>query len=69
VQLSLLTTILELAGMLAIVAGLAFAAALLFLPAGLLAGGAGLLFVAWLIDSRQDRAARTAAARRQGGSA
>jgi hypothetical protein len=69
VQLSFLTTILELAGMLAIVAGVALAVALLFMPAGLLVGGSGLLFMAWLIDSRQERAAKAAAARRQGGTA
>lgn len=61
-QLSILTSILDLAGSLGIVAGLAFAAGLLYLPAGILVGGAGLLFVSWLISSRAARAARAAAA-------
>jgi hypothetical protein len=64
VQLSILTTILDLAGSLAVVAGLAFAAGLFYMPAGVLTAGAGLLFVSWLIGYRAAAAARTAAAER-----
>lgn len=59
-QLSQLTTILELVGLLLIVAGVAIAVALLFAPSGLLVAGAGLLGLSWLIDYRADRAARIA---------
>lgn len=61
-QLSFLTTILDLAGSLGIVAGLAFAAGLLYLPAGILVAGIGLLFVSWLISYRAAAKAREAAA-------
>ena len=63
-MLSLLTTILDLAGLVLVVAGLALAAGLLFAPAGVLVAGAGLLGVSWLLDRRSQaphRAARKAA--------
>lgn len=48
----LLTTILDLAGLVLVVAGLALAAAVLFVPAGFVVGGLGLLAVSWLLDRR-----------------
>ena len=56
-MLSLLTTILDLLGAVLVVAGLAFAAGLLFVPAAFVVAGAGLLLLSWLFDFRARRAA------------
>lgn len=61
-MLSLLTTILDLAGAVLFIAGLAFAAGLLFVPAAFLVAGAGLLLLSWLFDYRAQAAARAARA-------
>lgn len=48
-----LTTLLDLAGVLLLVLGIALAVALWFVPAGVAAAGAGLLLTSWLIDRRK----------------
>jgi hypothetical protein len=67
VKISDVTTTLDLLGLLAAVAGLAWAAALLWLPAALLVLGAGLLGISALIDYRARRGAKRREQLQQGG--
>jgi len=60
VQLSQLTTILELVGLLLIIAAASIALGMLFAAAGLAVAGLGLLGLSWLIDYRANAAARAA---------
>lgn len=48
-----LTTLLDLAGALLLVLGIALAVALWFVPAGVAVAGIGLLGTSWLIDRRR----------------
>lgn len=57
-MLPLITTILDLLGLVLVVAGLALAAGLLFVPAGFAVAGLGLLGVSWLLDRRSQTARR-----------
>lgn len=59
-MLSLITSILDLLGLVLVVAGLSLAAGLLFLPLGVAVAGAGLLLVSVLLDYRAQAPARAA---------
>lgn len=55
-----ITTILDLLGLVLVVAGLSLAAGLLFAPAGFAVAGLGLLGMSWLLDYRAQAPARAA---------
>lgn len=56
----MVTTVLDLVGMLLLVAAVVVVLWSLFIPGAIAAGGVGLLLISWLIDWRTARAAKEA---------